>query len=440
MNSSAGWSAATSPRATPRSIIVLERARSPARPAPRAGPPASSSSCTTAWPRAWNSRVSRTSTLARVPGHLAQVPGEGAGVDPGEADTAARAQRGRHELRLRLPLPVERRLAAPRGGGDALHGHGVVTALADLFEHSVEELLLTLRRDLGAARGDDRLRSVRCLRRHGPCLLRSSPCRKACRNATVPERLRIGTVPYRYASRFGTVAYRYTLVSVLTRIGTPAYRSLALPDARCPYTLTKLVPPMEPAPPAPSVKGPGDGMPAPSLPRAAPAAIRGRRSSVSSCSSQGSSSSTSSAGSWRRATPPRPSATRTACGTGNAPSICPARAPCSPRCCTATPLVHLANTYYATVHFPATAAFLVWLYLRRPAHYVWARRVLAAAHRRRPGAAPRLPAGAAADAGRGGPRRHRTGVRADGVLGGARRPTPWPTSSRRCPRCTSAGP
>ncbi|MFF4568651.1 phosphatase PAP2 family protein [Streptomyces sp. NPDC001410] len=40
-------------------------------------------------------------------------------------------------------------------------------------------------------------------------------------------------------------------------------------------------------------------------------------------------------------------------------------------------LVHLANTYYATVHFPATLAFLVWLYLRQPAHYVWARRVLA---------------------------------------------------------------
>ncbi|MGW1799223.1 phosphatase PAP2 family protein [Streptomyces sp. NPDC001984] len=40
--------------------------------------------------------------------------------------------------------------------------------------------------------------------------------------------------------------------------------------------------------------------------------------------------------------------------------------------------VHLANTYYATVHFPATLAFLVWLYLRRPTHYVWARRVLAA--------------------------------------------------------------
>ncbi|MFC7891482.1 phosphatase PAP2 family protein [Streptomyces sp. NPDC057381] len=41
-------------------------------------------------------------------------------------------------------------------------------------------------------------------------------------------------------------------------------------------------------------------------------------------------------------------------------------------------LIHTANTYYAVVHFPATAAFLVWLYLRRPAHYVWARRVLAA--------------------------------------------------------------
>ncbi|CAL9360874.1 hypothetical protein SUDANB6_00660 [Streptomyces sp. enrichment culture] len=41
-------------------------------------------------------------------------------------------------------------------------------------------------------------------------------------------------------------------------------------------------------------------------------------------------------------------------------------------------LVHLANTYYATVHFPATAAFLIRLYLRRPAHYVRVRRVLAA--------------------------------------------------------------
>ncbi|MFH8799074.1 phosphatase PAP2 family protein [Streptomyces sp. NPDC017936] len=41
-------------------------------------------------------------------------------------------------------------------------------------------------------------------------------------------------------------------------------------------------------------------------------------------------------------------------------------------------LVRTANAYYAGVHFPATAAFLVWLYLRRPAHYRWARRILAA--------------------------------------------------------------
>lgn len=41
-------------------------------------------------------------------------------------------------------------------------------------------------------------------------------------------------------------------------------------------------------------------------------------------------------------------------------------------------LVHTANTYYAGVHFPATALFLIWLYLRRPGHYLWTRRVLAA--------------------------------------------------------------
>lgn len=40
-------------------------------------------------------------------------------------------------------------------------------------------------------------------------------------------------------------------------------------------------------------------------------------------------------------------------------------------------LVHLANTYYATVHFPATLLFLGWLYWRRPRHYVWSRRILA---------------------------------------------------------------
>ncbi|MEE1772377.1 phosphatase PAP2 family protein [Streptomyces sp. JV185] len=41
-------------------------------------------------------------------------------------------------------------------------------------------------------------------------------------------------------------------------------------------------------------------------------------------------------------------------------------------------LIRLANTYYATVHFPATLLFLVWLYWRRPRHYVWSRRILAA--------------------------------------------------------------
>ncbi|MGV9563699.1 phosphatase PAP2 family protein [Streptomyces sp. NPDC003480] len=40
-------------------------------------------------------------------------------------------------------------------------------------------------------------------------------------------------------------------------------------------------------------------------------------------------------------------------------------------------LVRAANLYYVAVHFTATAAFLVWLYLRRPGHYLWARRVLA---------------------------------------------------------------
>ena len=40
-------------------------------------------------------------------------------------------------------------------------------------------------------------------------------------------------------------------------------------------------------------------------------------------------------------------------------------------------LVRGANIYYAAVHFPATAAFLLWTYRFRPAHYLWARRALA---------------------------------------------------------------
>jgi hypothetical protein len=40
-------------------------------------------------------------------------------------------------------------------------------------------------------------------------------------------------------------------------------------------------------------------------------------------------------------------------------------------------LIKAANCYYAYVHFPATAASLIWLYLRRPAHYVRTRQLLA---------------------------------------------------------------
>lgn len=41
-------------------------------------------------------------------------------------------------------------------------------------------------------------------------------------------------------------------------------------------------------------------------------------------------------------------------------------------------LIRLLNGYYAYVHFPATACCLVWLYVRRPGHYLWLRRTLAA--------------------------------------------------------------
>jgi hypothetical protein len=40
-------------------------------------------------------------------------------------------------------------------------------------------------------------------------------------------------------------------------------------------------------------------------------------------------------------------------------------------------LLETANSFYAYVHFPATAAFLLWMFLRRPAYYRWARRSLA---------------------------------------------------------------
>jgi hypothetical protein len=39
--------------------------------------------------------------------------------------------------------------------------------------------------------------------------------------------------------------------------------------------------------------------------------------------------------------------------------------------------IRAANSFYAYVHFPATAAALVWLYLKRPEIYRWFRRTLA---------------------------------------------------------------
>lgn len=40
-------------------------------------------------------------------------------------------------------------------------------------------------------------------------------------------------------------------------------------------------------------------------------------------------------------------------------------------------LIRSANVYYAAVHFPATVAFLLFMYLARPAHYLRFRRILA---------------------------------------------------------------
>ncbi|WP_326595280.1 phosphatase PAP2 family protein [Streptomyces sp. NBC_01803] len=39
-------------------------------------------------------------------------------------------------------------------------------------------------------------------------------------------------------------------------------------------------------------------------------------------------------------------------------------------------LIRAINVYYATVHFPAMALFLIYMYWRRPGHYVWFRWVL----------------------------------------------------------------
>jgi hypothetical protein len=38
--------------------------------------------------------------------------------------------------------------------------------------------------------------------------------------------------------------------------------------------------------------------------------------------------------------------------------------------------VEVANSYYATMHFPVTVVFLVWMFIRRPDYYLWIRRSL----------------------------------------------------------------
>jgi hypothetical protein len=70
-------------------------------------------------------------------------------------------------------------------------------------------------------------------------------------------------------------------------------------------------------------------------------------------------------------------------------------------------LVRSANSYYAWVHFPATAAVLLWTYLRRPDLYRWARTRLAvltvaafAVHVLLPLAPPRLAITGMVDTGR----------------------------------------
>jgi PAP2 superfamily protein len=39
-------------------------------------------------------------------------------------------------------------------------------------------------------------------------------------------------------------------------------------------------------------------------------------------------------------------------------------------------VIRSINVYYATVHFPAIVLFLIWMYWRRPGHYMWVRWVL----------------------------------------------------------------
>ncbi len=139
----------------------------------------------------------------RDPGRLAQVARQGARVHRGEGAAPGGAQGGGHQLGLGLPLPVERGLAAAGPSGDALHGQGLVAVLSQLLQDGVVELLLTLRGDLGAARGGRR-------RRHGLRLSSGAP------------RLRVPLRSVRERDRIGTPAYRYANVSIHWRVAVRA--------------------------------------------------------------------------------------------------------------------------------------------------------------------------------------------------------------------------
>ncbi|WP_419184141.1 phosphatase PAP2 family protein, partial [Streptomyces caniscabiei] len=168
--------------------------------------------------------------------------------------------------------------------------------------------------------------------------------------------------------RIDTPSFRYSTVSVHSRIGTSSYRY---------YGVSIVVPPRETAPPAPSVKGPGMECrtaparePAAAIPR--PPLVRelllvaglflvykfGRL--LAGGHTTEAFRNAHDVWGWERALglPDE----------GSVQSVL----------LHDDTLVHIANVYYATVHFPATAAFLIWLYLRRPGHYTGARRALAA--------------------------------------------------------------
>src|SRR4051812_43681944 len=54
----------------------------------------------------------------------------------------------------------------------------------------------------------------------------------------------------------------------------------------------------------------------------------------------------------------------------------PSETPLQPALLPSDPLVRAATLFSVSVHFPATIAFLVWMWLYRPHAYTWARSLL----------------------------------------------------------------